>query len=119
MNSAAVCPNSFCSAVRSSRVNTSPGPTWKVRNRPGWVGRGVCDMLLRRVMSRRELTNMRGREHEIPAHARRSLGGLEFFHEMIAGELPLPPLVALLGIRIVEVEVYRCSLVDLEEPYGS
>lgn len=53
---------------------------------------------------------MRGREHEILAQARRALGGLEFFHKMIAGELPLPPLVALLGIRIVEVVPGRAVL---------
>jgi uncharacterized protein (TIGR00369 family) len=46
---------------------------------------------------------MRGDEHEILAEARRTLGGLEFFRRMIAGELPLPPLPALLGFRIVEV----------------
>ncbi len=34
MKSAATWPNSFCSAVRSSRVNTSPGPTSLVRNLP-------------------------------------------------------------------------------------
>jgi uncharacterized protein (TIGR00369 family) len=31
------------------------------------------------------------------------LGGLEFFRRMIAGELPLPPLAALLGFRILEI----------------
>jgi uncharacterized protein (TIGR00369 family) len=46
---------------------------------------------------------MRGREHEILAQARRALGGLEFFHKMLAGELPMPPLAALLGFRILEV----------------
>jgi 3-hydroxyacyl-CoA dehydrogenase len=42
--------------------------------------------------------------------ARRELGGLEFFRRMMAGELPRPPLVALLGIRIVEVEPGRAVL---------
>ncbi|HEX2689668.1 MAG TPA: PaaI family thioesterase [Kofleriaceae bacterium] len=37
------------------------------------------------------------------AEARRGLGGLEFFRRMITGELPLPPLAALLGFRIVEI----------------
>jgi uncharacterized protein (TIGR00369 family) len=46
---------------------------------------------------------MSGNEHEILAEARRTLGGLEFFRRMIAGELPLPPLAALLGFRILEV----------------
>ena len=46
---------------------------------------------------------MSGNEHEILAEARRALGGLEFFRRMIAGELPPPPLPALLGFRMVEV----------------
>jgi uncharacterized protein (TIGR00369 family) len=50
---------------------------------------------------------MSGNEHEILAEARRRLGGLEFFRRMIAGELPIPPLAALLGFRIVEVSEGR------------
>jgi uncharacterized protein (TIGR00369 family) len=46
---------------------------------------------------------MSGNEHEVLAEARRTLGGLEFFRRMIAGELPLPPMAALLGFRIVEI----------------
>lgn len=46
---------------------------------------------------------MSGNEHEILAEARRALGGLEFFRRMSVGELPLPPLAALLGFRVVEV----------------
>jgi uncharacterized protein (TIGR00369 family) len=46
---------------------------------------------------------MSGNEHEILAGARRTMGGLEFFRRMITGELPLPPLTALLGFRIIEV----------------
>lgn len=38
---------------------------------------------------------------------RRSLSGLEFFRRMIAGELPPPPLVALLGLTLVEAEPGR------------
>jgi uncharacterized protein (TIGR00369 family) len=53
---------------------------------------------------------MRGREHEILAQARRALGGLEFFNQMISGALPLPPMVALLGIRILEVAPGRAVL---------
>jgi uncharacterized protein (TIGR00369 family) len=53
---------------------------------------------------------MRGREHEILALARRTMGGLEFFNKMITGELPLPPLVALLGLRILEVAPGRVML---------
>jgi uncharacterized protein (TIGR00369 family) len=50
---------------------------------------------------------MSGNEHAILAEARRALGGLEFFRRMIAGELPLPPLAALLGFRIVEASEGR------------
>jgi uncharacterized protein (TIGR00369 family) len=50
---------------------------------------------------------MPGNEHEILADARRMLGGLEFFGKMITGELPVPPLAALLGIRIVEIALGR------------
>jgi uncharacterized protein (TIGR00369 family) len=53
---------------------------------------------------------MRGREHEILSQARRTLGGLEFFARMIAGELPLPPMVALLGFRIAEIAPGRAVL---------
>jgi uncharacterized protein (TIGR00369 family) len=38
---------------------------------------------------------------------RQALSGLEFFRKMIAGELPPPPLVALLGLRLVEAEPGR------------
>jgi uncharacterized protein (TIGR00369 family) len=50
---------------------------------------------------------MPGNEHEILADARRMLGGLEFFRKMITGELPLPPLTALMGFRIVEIDEGR------------
>jgi len=46
---------------------------------------------------------MSGNEHEILAEARRALGGLELFRRMSVGELPLPPLAALLGFRVLEV----------------
>jgi len=36
-----------------------------------------------------------------------AIGGLAFFQKMMAGELPPPPLVALLGFRLVEVESGR------------
>ena len=39
--------------------------------------------------------------------ARRSMSGLEFFKKMLAGEMPPPPMVDLLGIRLVEVEAGR------------
>ena len=40
-------------------------------------------------------------------NVRIAVGGLEFFKRMMAGELPPPPLVALLGLRLVEVEAGR------------
>ena len=39
--------------------------------------------------------------------ARRRMSGLEFFQKMLAGEMPAPPMVDLLGIRLVEVEAGR------------
>ena len=38
---------------------------------------------------------------------RRRLSGIEVFRKMIAGELPPPPLVVLLGLRLVEAEPGR------------
>ena len=38
---------------------------------------------------------------------RRQLSGLEFFKKMIAGEVPPPPLVVLLGLKLVEAEPGR------------
>jgi uncharacterized protein (TIGR00369 family) len=45
--------------------------------------------------------------HSTLIDIRRSLSGLDFFRKMIAGELPPPPLVALLGLRLVEAEPGR------------
>jgi uncharacterized protein (TIGR00369 family) len=46
-----------------------------------------------------------------PAHSvadlRRPLSGLEFFRQMMAGTIPPPPMVSLLGLRMVEVEEGR------------
>ena len=39
--------------------------------------------------------------------ARRRMGGLEFFQKMLAGEMPPPPMLDLLGIRLAEVEEGR------------
>ena len=36
--------------------------------------------------------------------ARRTMSGLEFFQRMLAGEMPPPPMIDLLGIRLAEVE---------------
>ena len=38
---------------------------------------------------------------------RQSMSGLEFFREMMAGRLPPPPLVKLLGMRILEADEGR------------
>jgi uncharacterized protein (TIGR00369 family) len=38
---------------------------------------------------------------------RRSVSGLDFFRRMMMGELPPPPMVALLGLRLIEVEAGR------------
>jgi uncharacterized protein (TIGR00369 family) len=43
--------------------------------------------------------------------ARRTMSGLEFFKKMLAGEMPAPPMVDLLGIRLVEVEAGRVVFV--------
>ena len=41
------------------------------------------------------------------AEMRRTLSGLEFFRRMAAGSLPAPPMVAALGLRLVEVDEGR------------
>ena len=38
---------------------------------------------------------------------RQSLSGLEYFRSMVAGTIPHPPMVALLGLRIVEADEGR------------
>lgn len=40
-------------------------------------------------------------------HARHALTGLEYFQKLVAGELPPPPMLQLLGMRLVEVEAGR------------
>ena len=51
---------------------------------------------------------------------RRRLSGLEFFQKMIAGEMPPPPLVALLGLKLVEAEAGRVTFIGVarEEFYN-
>jgi uncharacterized protein (TIGR00369 family) len=39
--------------------------------------------------------------------ARRDLSGLEFFHKLVSGEVPHPPMLELLGLRLTEVEQGR------------
>jgi uncharacterized protein (TIGR00369 family) len=41
------------------------------------------------------------------AEIRQGLGGLEYFKKMIAGELPPPPMLALLGMRLTEADAGR------------
>ena len=48
------------------------------------------------------------------AEARASLTGLEYFRRMMAGKLPAPPMLTLLGLRMVEAEEGR--VVFLAEP---
>ena len=38
---------------------------------------------------------------------REGLGGLEYFRRMIAGDVPPPPMLALLGIRLIEADEGR------------
>ena len=42
---------------------------------------------------------------------RRRLSGLEFFKKMVAGEMPPPPLVALLGLKLIEAEAGRVTFI--------
>ena len=51
---------------------------------------------------------------------RRKLSGLEFFQKMIAGEVAPPPLVALLGLKLVEAEAGRVTFTGVarEEVYN-
>jgi uncharacterized protein (TIGR00369 family) len=47
---------------------------------------------------------------------RRSMSGIDFFRKMLAGDVPHPPMLDLLGIRLVEVEegrvVFAASVQD-------
>lgn len=49
--------------------------------------------------------------HASLAATRRELSGLEFFRRMVAGEFSPPPLVALLGLRMVEANEGRVVFV--------
>lgn len=42
-----------------------------------------------------------------PAHRRREISGLEFFQQMMAGVISPPPMVSLLGLRLVDVAAGR------------
>jgi uncharacterized protein (TIGR00369 family) len=47
--------------------------------------------------------------------ARRRMSGIEFFRQMLAGEMPPPPMLELLGIRLAEVEEGRVVFTALAE----
>jgi uncharacterized protein (TIGR00369 family) len=49
--------------------------------------------------------------HSTLADRRREWSGLEFFRRMMAGEIAPPPMVALLGLRLVEVDEGRVVFV--------
>ena len=49
--------------------------------------------------------------HATLAARRRVMSGLEFFKEMLAGRMPPPPLVSLLGIRLVDASEGRVVFV--------
>ncbi len=44
---------------------------------------------------------------DISLEMRRTLSGLDFFRMMLAGEVPHPPMLDLMGIRLVEAEAGR------------
>ena len=48
--------------------------------------------------------------------ARRTMSGLEFFKRMLAGEMPPPPMIDLLGIRLAEVEAGHVVFTATCEP---
>jgi uncharacterized protein (TIGR00369 family) len=50
------------------------------------------------------------------AAIRRGLSGLEFFREMMAGRIPPPPMVRLLGLRLVEVDEGRVVFTGAAAP---
>jgi uncharacterized protein (TIGR00369 family) len=49
------------------------------------------------------------------AETRRSMSGIEFFSKMMAGELPRPPMLELLDIRLAEVEEGRVVFTALAD----
>lgn len=59
---------------------------------------------------------MTERRHTSLREHRQTLSGLEFFRKMMAGELAPPPMVALLGFRLSEVESGRVVFTGTPEP---
>jgi uncharacterized protein (TIGR00369 family) len=47
---------------------------------------------------------------------RRTMTGLEFFQEMLAGRLPAPPLVTMLGLRMIDADNGRVVFAGTPEP---
>jgi len=47
---------------------------------------------------------------------REGLGGLEYFKKMISGDVPMPPMLHLLGIRLIEAEEGRVVFMGTVEP---
>ena len=70
------------------------------------VGKILYRVLRDEHAARRGATSMTGSTADHHAD-RESLSGLEFFRKMIAGEVPPPPMLELLGIRLVEVDEGR------------
>jgi len=50
------------------------------------------------------------------AETRQTLSGLEFFRKLLAGEVPPPPMLELLNIRIAEVDRGRVVFTGVAEP---
>jgi uncharacterized protein (TIGR00369 family) len=48
--------------------------------------------------------------------ARRTMSGLEFFKRMLAGEMPPPPMIDLMGIRLAEVEAGHVVFTAICDP---
>jgi uncharacterized protein (TIGR00369 family) len=42
-----------------------------------------------------------------PSELRRTMSGLDYFRRMLAGEIPHPPMLELMGIRLIEAEAGR------------
>ena len=49
--------------------------------------------------------------NESPVTARRAVSGLEYFREMAAGRMPVPAMIALLNLRLTEVDKGRVVFV--------
>ncbi|HEY7292203.1 MAG TPA: PaaI family thioesterase [Vicinamibacterales bacterium] len=52
---------------------------------------------------------------DVHIEARRRMSGIEFFRKMLAGEMPAPPMLDLLGIKLVEVDEGRVVFTAVAE----